>query len=292
MKRSIVIEALAITGCVGLVLADTTIDPAYPYAYGANMGWIHTRTDITNGAVIGQYYCAGHVWAANCGWIALGSGTPSNGHAYANNSAVDWGVNHDGAGGLTGYAYGANIGWVTFEQTYGQPRVELRTGILSGYAWGANVGWIGLSNAQAYVRTETLDPGPDIDNDLLPDAYEYAHTNTLEALSGLAGHDVDGDGATDLSEAGADTDPLDKTHLLQIVSVQAVATTNWVAWTTRPTRLYRLEATNTLMSTGSWPDAGPGLLGPPTVSPMTQTVSSVTATTRFYRVQAVMPLSE
>ena len=59
----------------------------------------------------------------------VGSGTPTNGHAYANNSAADWGVNHDGAGRLTGYAWGANIGWVAFEQTHGQPQVDLRTGL-------------------------------------------------------------------------------------------------------------------------------------------------------------------
>lgn len=212
---------------------------------------------------------------------------------YANNSAVDWGVNHDGAGRLTGYAYGANIGWVTFEQTHGQPRVDLRTGILSGYAWGANVGWIGLSNAQAYVRTETLDAGPDSDNDLLPDAYEYSHTNTLTVLSGLNGHDADGDGVTDLDEAGADTDPLNGSDALRIVSIEAAGSSNRVAWTGRPTRLYRLEATNTLAgATGDWADAGPGLLGPPAMSPMTQTVADVTATVRFYRVQAVLPLSE
>lgn len=285
--------ALAILACSAAVsFAGTTIDPAHPHAYGANVGWVNARGDAANGAAIGQYYCTGSVWSANCGWIGFGSGTPANGWRYSNASADDWGVNHDGEGRLTGYAYGANIGWVSFEQTFGRPRVDLRTGNLSGYAWGANVGWIGLSNAQAYVRTETLASGPDSDNDLLPDAYEYAHTNELAALSGLAGHDADHDGATDLEEAGADTDPLDGSDFLRIVSLETVATTNRVAWTSRPTRLYRLETTNTLMGVGAWADAGPGLLGPPAVSPMMQPVSSMTETTRFYRVKAVIPLSE
>jgi len=274
------------------VRAGSTIDPAHPDAYGANIGWINACGDVTNGATIGQHYCTGYVWSANCGWINFGSGTPANGHAYANNSATDWGVNHDGEGGLTGYAYGANIGWMTFEQTYGQPRVDLHTGKLSGYAWGANVGWIGLSNELGFVRTTTLDPGPDSDGDLLPDAYEYTHTNTLAALSGLNGHDADGDGATDLEEARADTDPLNAMDRLEIVSLETDATTNRVAWTSRPTRLYRLEATNSLADDEAWPDAGPGLLDPPAVSPMTQTVTDVTATTQFYRVKAVVPLSE
>lgn len=290
MKRNIATWALTITGCVGLVRADTTIDPAHPYAYGANVGWMHARTDLTNGAVIGQYYCSGYLYGANVGWIFLGDGSPGNGHAYANDAAEDCGVNHDGQGSLSGYAWGANIGWINFEPT-GNPHVDLRTGNLYGHAWGANVGWISLSNAQAYVRTETLDPGPDSDMDGLPDAWEYAKTGDLRLLNGGT-HDQDGDGVNDDEEYGADTDPLDDADFLRIVSISVCGSTNSIAWTSRPTRFYRLEATNTLMGAGVWTDAGPGLLGPPVVSPMTQTVSDVTATTRFYRVQAVMPLSE
>ena len=277
--------------CGGLAApAATTIDPAHPYAYAANAGWINAQGDITNGAVVGQAYLAGYLWSANCGWIGLGN-VPTNRWRYANASVTDWGVNHDGAGQLTGYAWGANIGWITFEQTYGQPRIDLCNGNLSGYAWGANVGWISLSNAQAYVQTTRFDPGPDSDGDGLPDPWELAHTNTLNALNGGT-HDQDRDGVTDAEEYAADTDPLNDADFLRIVSVSTSGSTNSLAWTSRPTRLYRLEATNTLVGTGAWTDVGPGLLGPPLVSPMTQTLSGVTATTRFYRVQAVMPLSE
>lgn len=272
--------------------ADSTIDPAHPYAYGANVGWVNARGEATNGASIGRYYCTGLLWSATCGWIKLGCGTPGNGYAYANNASGDWGVNHDGAGRLTGYAWGANIGWVTFEQSYGQPRVDLRTGNLNGFVWGANVGWIGLSNAQAFVRTLTLDPGPDSDHDQVPDPYEYSHTNTLTALSGLVGHDADGDGVTDLREALADTDPLNGTNWLRITSLEVAGKTNRLAWTSRPTRLYLLEATNSLSGSGTWMDVGPGLIGPPPASPATYTVTGVTNAPRFYRVKAVVPLSD
>lgn len=272
------------------VSADTTIDSSHRQAYGANIGWLDAWADGANGAVIGPYYCSGYFYAANVGWIALGGGAPANGHTYANGSAEDSGVNHEGEGSLSGYAWGANIGWINFEPT-GNPRVDLRTGNLYGYAWGANVGWISLSNAQAYVRTETLDPGPDSDMDGLPDAWEYAKAGGLRLLNGGT-DDYDGDGVTDVKEYGADTDPLDDADFLRIVSISVGGSTNSIAWTSRPTRFYRLEATNTLMGAGAWTDAGPGLLGPPVVSPMTQTVSDVTATTRFYRVQAVLPLSE
>ena len=61
-------------------------------------------------------------------------------------------MNLDTSGNLSGYAYGANIGWIAFEQTYGQPKVNLATGNLSGYVWSANCGWISLSNTVAMCR--------------------------------------------------------------------------------------------------------------------------------------------
>jgi len=144
--------------------SDTTINAANHDAYGANIGWLDARGDVAHGAVIGQSYCTGYVWSANCGWICLGNG-PTNGWQYGNASVSDWGVNHDGAGNLSGCAYGANVGWLVFEQTNGQPRLDLATGKMTGYVWSANAGWIGLSNAYAHVQTDTLSPGPDTDGD-------------------------------------------------------------------------------------------------------------------------------
>ena len=89
--------------------AATTINATNRCAYGANVGWLDARGNVANGASIGQFSCAGYVWSANCGWICLGNG-PTNGSRYCNNQADDWGVNHDGAGALAGYAYGANVG--------------------------------------------------------------------------------------------------------------------------------------------------------------------------------------
>src|SRR5262245_14960355 len=94
--------------------AATTINATNQYAYGANIGWMDWRGDVANGAVIGEYVCSGFIYAANVGWINLGDGTPANGIRYQNNSASDFGVNHDGSGNLRGYAWGANIGWLTF----------------------------------------------------------------------------------------------------------------------------------------------------------------------------------
>lgn len=282
---------LAWLAAAAAALADSTISLVHRHAYGANAGWVDARGDVTNGAVIGQAYCTGYLYGANIGWIGLGNG-PTNGWRYGNAAADDWGVNHDGEGRLSGCAWSANVGWIVFEQTHGQPRVYLLTGNLSGHAWSANAGWIGLSNVQAYVRTTKLDPGPDADLDDLPDAYEFRHTNTLAALSGLAGHDADSDGATDLEEAGADTDPLDDTDLLQILTLEPLGATNRVAWSARPSRLYRLKFTNALIATGPWTDIGPGLLGPPVLPFMVRDVSREGITQGFYRIKAVVPLSE
>ena len=271
---------------------ETTVDANHPYAYGANIGWLDARGDVTHGASVGYAYCTGYVWSANCGWIGLGNG-PSNGWHYGNVTANDWGVNHDGEGRLTGYAYGANIGWLAFEQTYGQPRIDLRTGNLSGHVWGANVGWISLSNVQAYVRSETLDDGPDSDGDRIPDAWEYQRAGSLKALSG-ARHDADGDGVPDVDEYLADTDPTDKEDRLEIVAFSAAVGTNTLSWTSRPSRLYRVEATNALpaVAGGGWADVCGGLLGPPAVSPAAAAVSDDGNPARYYRVRAVIPLAQ
>lgn len=288
MRTCSILALLLIFGvCAG---ADSTIDPAHPYAYAANAGWVNFRPDSANGAVIGRYYCSNYLYAANVGWICLGSGTPANGVSYANDSAVDYGVNHDGLGNLRGYAWGANIGWLRFEDN-GAPSVDLASGNLSGYVWSGNLGWISLSNAEAYVRTGVLDDGPDSDADDLPDAWEHSHTNVLDALSGLGGADSDGDGMTDVEECSADTDPLDEADLLRIVSFTVAGTTNSVAWSCRPTRFYLLETTNSLAGAGDWADAGLGVLAPPVTPTVTQTVTEVAENVRYYRVRAIVPLS-
>lgn len=284
------IIALALLAVSSAASADTTINSGNHYAYSANAGWIDAHADVANGAVVGQAYCVGYLWGANVGWIGLGNG-PTNGWHYTNASATDWGVNHDGAGNLTGYAYGANIGWITFEQTYGQPKINLLTGDLSGYVWGANIGWISLANNQAFVQTDTLASGPDTDGDGIPDAWELAWTDSVTNLAS-GGADQDADGVSDVDEYAADTNPFDDTEQFKIVSLDILGTTNQVAWTSRPTRLYRVEGTNVLNASGPWPDVGGGLLGPPSSSPAIYEVTGVTATSQFYRVRAVLPLSE
>ncbi len=284
------ITTLALAAAGGIVRADSTINPVHRYAYGENTGWIDARADTTNGASLGQSYCTGHLWSGNVGWIGLGNG-PTNGWHYSNASATDWGVNHDGAGRLTGYAYGANIGWVSFEQVYGQPRIDLLTGNLSGNVWGANVGWISLANSQAFVRTDTFGAGPDSDGDGIPDAWEYQTAGDLVTLQG-GGADFDHDGVTDADEALADTDPRDPGSRLVITAFARVGNTDVTTWPVAQTRLYRLEQTDSLSPAPPvWSDSGYGLIPPGGDPEVSRGVSDPVATQRFYRVQAVIPLS-
>jgi len=287
-RMQIIALAVLVIGLQTEARAATTINDSNPHAYGANVGWLNARGDVANGASIGQSFCTGYVWSANCGWISLGNG-PTNGWHYSNTASNDWGVNHDGQGNLTGYAYGANIGWIQFEQTQGQPRIDLRTGNFSGYAYGANVGWIGFSNAQAFVQTDTLAPGPDTDGDGIPDPWEMQRAGNTTTLGGSY---PDGDASPDVDEYLADTDPLTGEHL-EILSLAETTGTNTITWTARPTRQYRVEATNAMPAAASeWPDVGGGLIGPPSGNPAAAAIPRASTTTEFYRVKAVIPLSE
>lgn len=280
---------LVVACCAAVTAGATTINPTHRYAYGANVGWMDARGDVAHGAVVGPHFCSGSVWSANVGWISLGNG-PANGFSYSNATATDWGVNHDGAGRLTGYAYGANVGWILFEQVHGMPRVDLLTGDLSGHAWGANIGWISLANSQAFVRTDTLDAGPDSDGDSIPDAWEYEQTGDLATLD-PPDPDADDDGIPDTDEYVADTDPLDPGSGLTIVAYDRTGPTNTVTWPASSRRSYNLQYADVL-SAAVWNDSGHGsFLGTPGVPELTRAVVDPASTQRFFRVQVRVPLT-
>ena len=275
----------------------TTINPANRFAYGANIGWMDWRGDTANGAVIGQFVCSGYVYSANVGWIHLGDGTPANGIRYANNSATDFGVNHDGMGNLRGFAYGANIGWLNFTNrdgtgaTYDGPRVDLLTGRLSGSVYGANVGWISLSNALAHVQTDSIPAGPDSDGDGIPDNWELQYAGNLTSLNGAG--DFDNDGVPNSQEYLADTNPMDPSSNLRITDFIANSggTANTLTFTSRPSRLYEIQERSTLTPESSWTDSGLGTIRPDAGAETTRSFTDATSPTRFFRVEASPPLS-
>jgi hypothetical protein len=290
MKRN-----LTLLACFSLLAsgwAETTINSTYKYAYGANFGWVNAAGDVTNGAVIGEYVCSGYLWAANAGWIYLGDGSPDDGIRYQNTLAADFGVNHDGVGNLSGYAYGANIGWLNFA-TNGAPRVNLLTGRLGGSVWSANCGWISLSNTFAYVKTDVIQPGADKDGDGITDAWELAYVSDLDAFTGTS--DTDGDGVSDLAEYLADTDPLDAKDQLRITFYSLASDggeeTNTLTWTVEPTRLYRAQYRTNLIAGAGWVN-GTSIQLSGASNTMTRVVmQKQLLPERFWRVEALRPLS-
>jgi hypothetical protein len=288
--------SLALLGLLDCGWCASTINTTNKFSYGANIGWMDWRGDTNNGAVIGEYICTGFIYAANVGWISLGGGTPANGIRYQNNSAIDFGVNHDGLGNLRGYAYGANIGWITFTNRdatgtfYEGPKIDLITGKMSGFLWSANCGWISLSNVFALVRTDTIQPGIDTDGDGIPDAWELEKFGSLTVANALSDHD--GDGFKDVNEYLADTDPNDPNDFLRITyySTSAGGSPATMTWKSRPTREYQVLK-RTLVDTGTWTDVGLGLISPDAGTTTTRFFADSFSLERFFRVQAVKPLS-
>ena len=159
--------------------AQYRINPAAPYAYAANTGWLNAAAATGNGAArIGPCVCAGFIYSANCGWINLGDGDPQNGQQYANTDGADSGVNLLPDGKLRGLAWGANIGWINFEDT-GDARIVPATNKITGMAWSAGTGWISFDTPQ----TDLLLISGDTDGDTIPDTWELLYAPNLTTLA-------------------------------------------------------------------------------------------------------------
>jgi hypothetical protein len=278
---------LTLLFAVGAASAATTINSVNKFAYGANTGWQDWRGNADNGVVIGDFVCSGFIYDANVGWISLGDGTPTNGIQYQNSSAADFGVNHDGAGFLRGFAYGANIGWINFESN-GNPRVNLSSGRMSGSIYSANCGWISLSNAFAFVQTDTITV-MDTDGDGISDNWEQFHFGNLTTAN--ASSDTDGDGKTDREEYLADSDPDNDQDYLQITEIagSSAGPTNALTWTSKATRQYRvLETTN--LAVAYTTNTALGAVLPDAGATTSRSVTNAAASDRYFKVQSVRPL--
>ncbi len=282
------IFCLFLWGLVPCVEAASTIDVNNHFSYAGNLGWMDWYAGGTNGVVIGEYVCSGSIWIPNCGWISLGSGTPANGIQYQNNSATDFGVNQNGVGDLTGSAYGGNIGWITFEQTYGKPKINLVTGQFSGSVWCANCGWISLSNAIASVQTDRINKGALAANGL-PVAWLLLNFGTTNID---ANADPTGKGISVRQDYLAGTDPNNKDSILKVTAetILAGGTYSSLTWNSVPNRYYYLQKTTDL-TMQVWIDSGLGLISPSSGTTTSGSFTNITDPVMFYRVQAVRPLT-
>ena len=168
--------------------------------------------------------------------------------------------------------------------------MDLKTGKFSGSIYSANCGWVSLSNAFAFVQTDRIATSADSDGDGIADAWELTYTNTLTAFT--ASSDTDGDGISDKNEYLAGTNPNDPSDYLAITAIAANAsgTPTSLTWKSTLSRCYYIQERLDLNIATSWFDSGLGLISPDGAS-TTRIIFDTNAPTRFYRIQAVKPLS-
>jgi hypothetical protein len=280
----------------------TTIDANHHYSYGANIGWMEWLADSpADGVSIGEFICSGWIYAANVGWINMGSGLPVNHIQYQNNSATDFGVNFSvdpmqpGYAVLRGLAYGANIGWINFEVT-GNPRLSLFTGRLSGYAYSANCGWINLDDMLGlnahYVQTDHIAMGIDSNGNGIADAWEYLYFGGLLGAGQQNSLSPNGNGMTLLQDYNDGVSPLSINNGLRITaySTNSGGVSSNVTFTSTTARLYTIEVNGDITQPLNWTDSGLGLFAPDQGARTTRIVTQASATKKVFRVKTMRPL--
>ncbi|MFN0075292.1 MAG: RCC1 domain-containing protein [Prosthecobacter sp.] len=277
--------------------STSTITPACRFSYAANFGWQNWRWSAVSPAApaIESAILHGNVYSANVGWIDLGDGTPTSGIRYSQ-TGQDYGVNHDGAGALTGYAYGANIGWIRFAQTWNSPpRVNLTTGALSGYAYSANCGWIHLGSLKTRISTgadsEVLAGGGTGDG--IADSWELERLaaaglgSNLNLLGYSANADYDGDGISDYNEYIADTNPFSAGNRLAVTDFTYNPATGDIDldWTGSDRRAFTIYYSTDLTS---WAPIGNVQTG----GSVSLTLGGPSTPHLFFKIGAALPLTQ
>ncbi|MFT5108801.1 MAG: hypothetical protein ACI9UA_004445 [Pseudoalteromonas tetraodonis] len=106
-----------------------------------------------------------------------------------------------------------------------------------------------------------LPPGADADRDGMPDSWEYLYSDDITAAE--SGGDADGDGATNLEEFVADTDPTNRSSVLELEKIESGVGNAVMIHVpdTSPQRLYTLNESIDLGIVDSWEAVGTGMVG-------------------------------
>lgn len=126
--------------------------------WGESAGWVNLKPRDAD-LRIGSNILAGWIWLENCGWVCVGDGKPREGKHYANRGVRDWGVNNDGWGNLSGYAWSEITGWISFRTSHSRVYLDEK-GQFRGYAWSENIGWIRFGSGGRVRYLAKANPGP------------------------------------------------------------------------------------------------------------------------------------
>lgn len=166
------------------------------YAWSDRGGWVNFAPG-NGGVYVFDDHLEGHAWAENLGWIKLGSHSGGGYHTYANTTAVDWGVNLDGAR-LSGYGWSDTVGWVRFDPTGGGVTLDPASGAFDGWAWAENLGWIHFKGGTPAYKVAAA-PAPRVASVIFAAADAQ---KTYAAVAG-AGIYASGDGGATWSPAAS-----------------------------------------------------------------------------------------
>jgi hypothetical protein len=266
----------------------TNVGIDFAFMYGQSIGWInaiHNQPNFPSGLRLRDTHIMGQAWGQSVGWIHFGSGSPSNGRTYSNNTAADIGVNMDGLGNLSGYAYGQSCGWINFgwatANDANRPRLNLDTGDLEGFAYGQSIGWVNLSGIRIFELER-----PDTDFDGIGDAWELEHFGNLTTAD--FGTDSDEDGQSDYLEYLAGTDPLNNASRFMANPVKQPGQFE-ITFPSTPTRRYTISSSANLID---WEEILPLKFVPDAGDFTTRNVPLLLGSEgEFFRVEAFLPLS-
>jgi len=125
--------------------------------------------------------------------------------------------------------------------------------------------------------------GPISDSDPLPDNWELIYFPDLTTTSGSANEDFDGDGATDVEEYNAGTDPTDATSIFNYWIEKDNAGVITLKWNSVGTRTYQIVTSTDLVT---W-QTQPAIIG--ATAPTNSQVVDGIFDKKFYRVLPIAP---